>query len=305
MNKFWAIIKAGLRARIIVRICTVVSCYFVAFAPPVTPMIIALVSALIFGNLMLILELGAFTEPLRLRWKLRGKICWQDPPPFVQDLTYHYKINLNKKRPYGITDLPIGAAVNIIDHRILVGSDVLALPEPESNAVLAHEMGHLRPNQITWLMFLFYAVMVFTTPFINIHPLISAMGMISLFLLFRTLVSRRMEYDADKFGAHCSSNMAMVSALQSLTEPSEYTKSSDTHPSVYNRVLRLTTPPEPFWIRLVFSSVGRLTDKQFREEFLYSFLQDLDDQYKRFPIMIKSILIGIEFGKVILLNVLK
>lgn len=301
MKRFWATIKAGLKTRMLIRISTLISCYFVAYAPTVPLVVVALCLAVFLGGIMLTLEVGAFTEPIKWRWKLRGKIRWEDPPPFVQDLASHMKIKLNKKKPFGIINEPIGAAANILGSQIIIGSDVLALPENQRNAVLAHELGHLRPNQMFWLYCLVYGVVLIAPTLGDVHPLVTIIGGASLFFILRTLISWKMEYSADSFSATHTSGEDLASALQRLSNLADQNTASDTHPSINSRIEKVLRTYEKEWIFLVYPLVGKLTGDLFRREFLGCFLSDLDDQYKRYPVVIKQLCVCFEIIKVILM----
>ena len=280
-----------------VRLSAFVACLLVTFAPIGLPKAGAMVLAVFLGYIMFIYDYGVLTKPFITWWKLRRKISWEQPPAYLSNLAKNMNVKLNKKHPFGVTEYPIGAAANMGSSQIIVSKNVLVLPEGERDAVLAHELAHLRPKQIMALMLLTYFVLLGITPLMKLNPIIMSIGATALFLMLRTFIGWNLEYDADNVGASFSSREGLASALKHLVKPEEYDKPSDTHPSVNSRVARLLAPQEPLWVRLSFSLMGLITAKSFREEFLESFLQDLRDQCDNTPKFIKPLVIAIELIK--------
>ena len=301
IRDFWATVAAGLKARMGIRLGAFVSCYFVAYAPSVSLKLVALFFATSFGCLMFLRDYGAFTKPLQTWWKLRGRVSWEAPPSFLTDLATKMHVKLNKKHPFGVTDAQIGAAASMFSSQVIVSREVLALSEVERNAVVAHELAHLRPSQLMKLLLLSYVVMLGASAMGNVHPIIVTIGGTALFLILRTFVSWGLEYDADRVGSGYSSGEALASALRHLVKPEEYDEPSDTHPSVNSRIARLLTPKEPLWIRLCLSLMGIFTTKSFRDEFLYSYIQDLKDHCQRAPKFLRPIVIAVELLGAILI----
>lgn len=303
LRSLWAVVAAGLKERMAVRLVTFVSCFFVAHAPTVLLAIIAMFFALFFGYLMFLRDYGAFTEPFIFWRRLRGRVTWKAPPDFLKDLADKMNVKLNKKRCFGVTDAPIGAVAYIFSSRIIISRDVLALSKAERNAVVAHELAHLRPNQSIGLLILLYFVMLGATTLGNVYPIITAIGVTALFLILRTFISWNLEYDADRVGSRYSSSEALASALRHIVKPAEHDKPSNTHPSVNSRVARLLASQEPLWLRLSLSLLGRLTAESFCSEFLDSFIQDLKDYYQGLPKFLRPVIITAEIFKAIILLV--
>jgi hypothetical protein len=284
-----------------IRLGALFSCYLVAYAPLVSVKLVALCFAMLFGYIMFLRDFGIITNPILTWWKLRGKVSWQPSPDFLVDLSHKMKVKLNKKCPFGVTDSPIGAAANMSQSQVIVSRYVLALPEAERNAVVAHEVAHLRPNQFIKLLLLCYFVMLGAATMGNVHPIITTIGVTALFLILRPFVSWNLEYDADHIGSDFSSKEALISALKHLVKPEKYDESSDTHPSVNNRISKLLAPQEPLWVRLSLLLMRIITAKSFREEFLDSFIQDLKEQCQRTPKFFRPMVVTVELLRAILI----
>jgi len=301
LKGFWArVVGVGLRARVGFRIAAVVSCYGVAYAPGIPLRVAALFAAMVFGYVMFLSDYGVFTRPLLLRWRLRGKVSWAEPPDFLVRLANEMGVKLNKKRPFGVTVVPVGAVANMSTRRLVVSRDVLALPPAERDSVLAHELAHLRPNQARLLLLALYAAMLVPATIGNVPQIIQIIGTTGLLLLVLTFVSWRLEYDADKVASKYTSGEALASALGRLVKPGRHDEASDTHPSVNSRVARLLTPSEPFWTRLFLSLARPLVPRSFHEEFLRSFLRELNEYCQGRPRVARPFVAVVQFLKVLL-----
>jgi hypothetical protein len=276
-KEFWATISAGLKSKMGIRLGAFFSCCLATFAPVFQLQIVALFFAGIFTGLLVVTDGTTFTKPLQIWWKLRGKVNWVTPPEFLIDTAHKMKVKLNKKRPYGVVNMSIGAMTNVYNGQIIIGQDVLHLPEGQRNAVLAHELAHLRPIQAQRLLMLFYIVIFGSLIFSNAPPVITMIASISLFLIVRTIINHNLEYDADVVGSEYSLVEDMISALRNLVKPDEHDRASDTHPSVNNRVIRLLSINEPRWVLITIWIFGVFGSKMFNEEFMYSFVADLVD----------------------------
>lgn len=301
MKGFWAAVAYRLRLRMGVRVSAFVACLLVVYAPAGLPKLVAMLLAVILGYIMFVYDYGIFAQPFVTWWKLRGKVTWEPPPSYLSDLAEKMHVKLNKKRPFGVTDLPIGAAANMSYSRIIVERNVLVFPEGERNAVLAHELAHLRPKQVMTLMLLMYFVMLGVTPLVDTNPIIMSIAASALFLILRTVMGWSLEYDADKVGASFSSPEALASALRHLVKPEKYDDYSDTHPSVNTRVARLLAPQEPLWTRLSSTLLRMVVPRSFCEEFLASFIQDLKEHSNTIPKYFRPVFIAIELIKAALM----
>ena len=302
MRHLWATFVVEMKVRIWVRICAFVSCCAVAFGPGILFKVVALVPAICCGYLMLFLDYAAITQPVVMWWKLRGKVSWAVTPPNVKELAKAMGVKLNKKNPVGFTKIPIGAVASVFTGQVILGSDVLALPQDEQDAVIAHELAHLRPKQAMLLFMLMYVTMLGALIFNNANPIIMIIGVTGLFLTLRTVAQWKLERDADQVAARFTSKEALASALRRLVKPEDYNKVSDTHPSVNNRVKWLMIPQVPLWMRMSNEIVGFLVNESFRTEFLSSFLQDLNEQTCGKPHVIRETLIVVELVKITLLQ---
>jgi Zn-dependent protease with chaperone function len=276
---FWATIAVGLKPRMTVRLSVFLSCCLVTFVPVFPINLVAFSLAILLGYVMVIADLAVFTKPIQLWWRLRRTVSWDvTPPPYLLETAKKMKVKLNKKRPYGITKIPIGAASNTSSGQIIVSENILSLPIEEQNAVLAHELAHLRPNQLKYLYVFVYIVTAGSALFSTSNPIIQIVATTSLFLLVRTFINHSMEYDADRIGTkYIPSPNHMVSALRHLAKPEQYDKPSDTHPSINARISKLLTPNQPRWVPVFAFIIDVVATKSFTEEFLDSFITDLNE----------------------------
>jgi hypothetical protein len=82
----------------------------------------------------------------------------------------------------------------------------------------------------------------------------------------------------------------------------DWDKISDTHPSVNSRIDRLLGEQKPIWNRLSIPILEVLTSKLFRNEFLYQFIQDLNDDSRKYPVLLRPLVIFIELFKILILR---
>ncbi|MFQ6065373.1 MAG: M48 family metalloprotease, partial [Candidatus Bathyarchaeia archaeon] len=118
-------------------------------------------------------------------------------------------------------------------------------------AVVAHELGHIKQRFILWrlapmiplLLLPFYAWWQLTTPIFFTeqvtHIMVTIMVAIAFLVYIRTVmipVNWVLEAGADKIGAKFVGKENMISALLALGSKEEYDESSETHPSISERV---------------------------------------------------------------------
>lgn len=301
IKKFWAAVSAGLKAKMSVRLGNVLSCCLVAFVPNPLIKLLGLLGVGVFSGFMAANEASAFYAPVFTWWKLRGKIKWETPPDFLIRTADKMHVKLNKQHPFGTTSLPVGAFSNIYRGQVVIGSDVRNLSEGPKNAVLAHELAHLRPKQLRKLIIGFYIAMLASAFFANTYSIISLIATLTIFLIVITFANHDIEFDADSVGTSYTSSKDLVSALNSLVEPKERGKASDTHPSVNARVARLLATRMPRWISFSTWLLSCLGAPSFSEEFLDSFVADIEDYCKFKPKIVKPFIIASELTEAVII----
>ena len=112
-----------------------------------------------------------------------------------------------------------------------------------AECILAHEVGHLagRHNLImVFTLYLTIGFVVVTTSLIDETSWRIMMAVaLTVFPVFLPLLSRHLEYDADRRAASVVGAGAMSHALRAIVPRHLWSKDSETHPSVEKRLARL------------------------------------------------------------------
>lgn len=278
MKKMWSTVIASFKTRKRLQFGFLASSVCAVFLPREYALI-TLPLVFVFASLMLLKGYKTLADPFVLRLQLRNKVKWGPAPAFLVDLAKKMRIKLDKKRPYGVTEIDIGgAASDMFNRRIIVTNAVLSLPDDERDAVLAHELGHLKPFQATLTYLLAYSVMFYASIFAHVNSVVAIVGSTAWFLVFRTIIGHALEYNADATSRRFIDSKALAQALKDLVRPEKWDITSDTHPSVNDRIARLVNP-RSVWERLSCVLLKSLSVRSFRSEFAEDFVEDLRKEH--------------------------
>lgn len=127
-------------------------------------------------------------------------------------------------------------ALSVITGKILLTSASLNLPKDELDAMLAHEMGHIRLHHHLKMLILvnLMVLLFFYTAEISL-PLFVAMGI--LIVLVQRFISRRFEIEADRYASRLVGRKPLVNLIMKYGEDKSGLFS--THPSSSARIKKI------------------------------------------------------------------
>ena len=112
-----------------------------------------------------------------------------------------------------------------------------------AEGIIAHEMGHLAGRhqlkmRVMWYMSIF-VIVVSVVMIGEASWAVWAAVALTVFPVSLPLLSRHLEYDADRRGALVVGSETMSLALRAFIDRPQWDRESDTHPSIERRLVRL------------------------------------------------------------------
>lgn len=234
-----AALGIGFRGRMGIRLAVIGSILAFALVEQPLARIGFLLVFLASAEAMVILESGNLVDLIRHRFRIHRFTKWT-PMPDMEHMAYRLGVKLHKTKPFGVSTKPIGAVALPWSKQIIFGSDVMALPTDQRMAVAGHEMNHLTGRQLIALLIgIAYMPALVAIPLSGLPALFQGLALVALFLVFRSVIGRALEYGSDQAGMRVASRVAMESALRALVPADKHNVESDTHPSVSARIARL------------------------------------------------------------------
>ena len=161
----------------------------------------------------------------------------------------HFAIDLAKKlgaRPPKVMKVLPGSHFNAaVDGNTLYVTEGLkgCLRTRMAVGIIAHEMGHLAGKhglKMLAMLYLTTFVIMVTVALIGESSWSMVLAVaLTILPVSLPLLSRHLEYDADRRGASVVGTKAMAHTLRTMVDHPEWSRESDTHPSIERRLARL------------------------------------------------------------------
>lgn len=247
-SELWNFIKASFRKRLVLYEIVVLSLTFFGTFPNLAVKFISLFAFIVAGGLFIYVFTTQFVSQLRLVLAYRNR----EKVPISNEIA-----KLSKQMNVQLKGLGIvkGCTAYVIGKHLVLGLELLKkLTFNERQAVVAHELGHIKEKHVLFRLVLmipllaipFYSWSTLYSPIFfteSITQIILTVMIDVAFLAYTILImilpNWFSEFRADTIAARFTGKENIKLALLKFADEEKLGVASETHPSIYDRVKRI------------------------------------------------------------------